>query len=69
MINRTIAIKRNETTGRDMVIKRNLSAEARLPAAAASKQTQKQEEIKSDSMEQAQEAKRLRIEANLAALR
>ena len=69
MINRTIAIKRNETTGRDMVIKRNLSAEARLPAAAASKKTQKQEEIKSDSMEQAQEAKRLRIEANLAALR
>ena len=56
-------------TERNIAIKHDFSAVAKDLAAAASNMTQWQEEIKNDSMEQAQEAKRLRIEANLAALR
>ena len=45
------------------------TAAAAASASYTRQSTQEQEEIKFDSIEQAQEAKRLRIEADLAALR
>ena len=46
-----------------------LATAAAASASYTRQSTQEQEEFKFDSIEQAQEAKRLRIEADLAALR